>query len=183
MGPLRRPIRSITRAWNGRRLRRHRRTTSTKSRSSPKKPTTLCRTTSPRSWLKRRCPLAEHAPALAHQFSDLRQQREAAELGMWLFLATECMFFGGLFLAYFVYRHWYLNEFALGSRSMDVTLGSVNTAVLLTSSLTMALAVHSAHLSRRVALMRLLTVTMLLGVIFLAIKAYEYHLKYEAHLI
>jgi len=127
--------------------------------------------------------LAEHAPALAHQFSDLRQQREAAELGMWLFLATECMFFGGLFLAYFVYRHWYLNEFALGSRSMDVTLGSVNTAVLLTSSLTMALAVHSAHLSRRVALMRLLTVTMLLGVIFLAIKAYEYHHKYEAHLI
>jgi cytochrome c oxidase subunit III len=127
--------------------------------------------------------LTEHSPALAHHFSDLRQQREAAELGMWLFLATECMFFSGLFLAYLVYRHWYLAEFATGSHSMDVMLGAINTAVLLTSSLTMALAVNSAHHSRRNALVRLLMTTMLLGVVFLGIKAYEYHHKYEEQLI
>jgi cytochrome c oxidase subunit III len=127
--------------------------------------------------------LAERSPLLAHHFSDLRQQREAAELGMWLFLATECMFFGGLFLAYLVYRHSYLNEFAAGSRHMDVTLGTINTGVLLASSLTMALAVHSAQESRRQPLILFLSITMLLGIIFLAIKAFEYHYKYVEHLI
>jgi cytochrome c oxidase subunit III len=127
--------------------------------------------------------LVEHSPSLAHHFSDLRQQREAAELGMWLFLATECMFFGGLFLAYLVYRHAYPAEFAAGSRNMDMTLGAINTAVLLTSSLTMALAIDNAHHSRRKPLMRFLIATMLLGVVFLGIKAYEYHHKYEEHLI
>jgi cytochrome c oxidase subunit III len=127
--------------------------------------------------------LAERSPLLAHHFSDLRQQREAAELGMWLFLATECMFFGGLFLAYLVYRHWYLNEFAAGSRQMDVTLGTINTGVLLASSLTMALAVHSAEESRRQPLVVFLSITTLLGMIFLGIKAFEYHHKYVEHLI
>jgi len=127
--------------------------------------------------------LAESTAAPAHQFSDLAQQREAAELGMWLFLATECMFFGGLFLAYLVYRHWYEAEFALGNQHMEVLLGAINTGVLLTSSLTMALAVHSAQHSRRTLLMRFLLVTMLLGMTFLAIKAYEYHHKYVDRLI
>src|SRR5258706_419355 len=146
-------------------------------------------------WKKWRCPLPEHAPAsvlehsplrdhhpaLAHHFDDLDQQHEAAELGMWLFLVTEFMFFGGLFLAYLVYRHAYPNQFALGSRSMDVMLGTINTGVLLTSSLTMALAVDAARHSRRGPLVLQLLATIALGTIFLGIKAYEYHHKYEHH--
>jgi cytochrome c oxidase subunit 3 len=127
--------------------------------------------------------LAEHPRVLAHHFHDLRQQREAAELGMWLFLVTECMFFSGLFVAYLVYRWWYPAEFAAGGRTMDVVLGTINTLVLLASSLTMALAVHSAAASRRRPLMVMLLATMLLGAAFLAVKAYEYHHKYEQHLI
>jgi cytochrome c oxidase subunit 3 len=130
--------------------------------------------------------LAEHQaahPALAHHFDDLQQQREAAELGMWLFLVTEFMFFGGLFVAYLVYRSWYPQHFAEGSLTMDLTLGTINTAVLLASSLTMALAVHAAQASQRKALMWLLAATIVLGSVFLGIKAYEYHHKYEHHLI
>lgn len=132
--------------------------------------------------------MAEHPaalphPALAHHFEDLDQQREAGELGMWLFLLTEFMFFGGLFLAYLAYRSWYPEEFSLGSRSMDVVLGTVNTAALLTSSLTMALAVDAARNSRRNSLALLLVATILLGAIFLGIKAYEYQHKFEHHLI
>jgi cytochrome c oxidase subunit III len=124
-----------------------------------------------------------HSPALAHHFNDLTQQRQAAELGMWLFLVTEFMFFSGLFLAYFVYRRWYPAEFAAGSYSMDVVLGTINTGVLLTSSLTMALAVAAAEHGRQRAVAGLLAVTLALGGVFLAIKAFEYHHKYEHHLI
>jgi cytochrome c oxidase subunit 3 len=102
---------------------------------------------------------------------------------MWLFLATEFMFFGGLFAAYLVYRFWYPAEFAAGSHTMDVTLGTINTGVLLTSSLTMALAVHAAHASRRKQLVGLLLATIVLGAAFLGVKAYEYHHKFEHHLI
>jgi len=102
---------------------------------------------------------------------------------MWLFLATEFMFFGGLFLAYLVYRSWYPAEFAAGSHTMSLTLGTINTAVLLTSSLTMALAAHAAEHSRQASMAQLLTVTLVLGLVFLAIKAFEYHHKYEDHLI
>lgn len=124
-----------------------------------------------------------HHPALAHHFDDLGQQREAAELGMWLFLVTEFMFFGGLFMAYLVYRFDFSREFAAGSLSMDIWLGTINTLVLLASSLTMALAVHAAHESQRKALVWLLLATIVLGCVFLGIKAYEYHHKYEEHLI
>lgn len=127
-------------------------------------------------------PRTEASP-LAHHFSDHEQQRESAELGMWVFLATEFMFFGGLFLSYVVYRHWYPREFAIGGHAMNVVLGTLNTAVLLTSSLTMALAVDSARRSLRQPLVRWLLMTMLLGSIFLTIKGYEYFLKYEEHLI
>jgi cytochrome c oxidase subunit 3 len=123
---------------------------------------------------------APHA-GLAHHFHNLRQQREAAELGMWLFIASEFMFFGGLFLAYLVYRGRYPEAFAQGSHTMDLTLGTINTAVLLTSSLTMALAVRAAEWSRSKALVRLLLVTAALGLVFLGIKGYEYHHKYEQH--
>jgi len=127
--------------------------------------------------------MVEHPARLAHHFSDLKQQRQAAELGMWLFLVTEFMFFGGLFLAYLVYRTWYPAEFAAASRTMNVTLGTINTAVLLSSSLTMALAVDAAERSRQSALTWLLGLTMLLGAVFLTIKALEYHHKYAEHLI
>jgi cytochrome c oxidase subunit 3 len=132
--------------------------------------------------------MLEHAPPagqtlVAHHFHDAQQQRSAAELGMWLFLVTEFMFFGGLFVAYLVYRSWYPEDFAAGSHTMDVRLGTINTAVLLTSSLTMALAVDAAQRSRQQPLVGLLAATLVLGAIFLGIKAYEYHHKFEEHLI
>src|ERR1700693_3193420 len=70
----------------------------------------------------------QHNPALKHHFATMEQQREASSLGMWLFLATEIMFFGGMFCAYLIYRYWYYNEFAAGSRSLDIPLGTINTA-------------------------------------------------------
>lgn len=120
---------------------------------------------------------------LAHHFEDLDQQREASELGMWLFLVTEFMFFGGLFLAYLTYRYWYPEAFAAGSHTMDIPLGTVNTCVLLASSFTMALAVHAAGHAERKKLTWFLLATIVFGVVFLGIKAYEYHHKYEEHLI
>ena len=89
------------------------------------------------------------APWPVHQFDDLGQQHEAASLGMWAFLVTEILFFGGLFMGYAVYRMLYPEAFSEASRHLDLLLGSVNTAVLIGSSLTMALAVHSAQLGRR----------------------------------
>lgn len=124
-----------------------------------------------------------HPSTLAHHFADYEQQHEAAEVGMWLFLATEFMFFGGVFLGYLVYRWSYPEDFAYGSHHMDRTLGTINTAVLLTSSLTMALAVGAARQAARTRLLWLLGATMLLGVVFLGIKAFEYHHKYEEQMI
>src|SRR4051812_9114459 len=114
----------------------------------------------------------------AHQFDDLEQQRDAATLGMWIFLATEVLFFGGMLLCYAVYRTMYFSSFADASRELDVVLGSLNTAVLLCSSLTMAMAVHEAEAGNQKALVRFLAITMLLGAIFLGIKFYEYYQKY-----
>jgi cytochrome c oxidase subunit 3 len=120
---------------------------------------------------------------IAHQFDDAEQQQEASTLGMWVFLATEVLFFGGLFLGYAVYRSAYPAAFGEASRHLDVVLGSLNTAVLLCSSLTMAMAVHSAHLGVRKASIAFLTGTMALGAVFLAIKFYEYYDKYREGLI
>ena len=122
-----------------------------------------------------------HHPALAHHFNDLGQQRAAAELGMWVFLATEVMFFGGMFMAYLAYRYWYPDDFAAGSHHMDLVLGTINTGVLLCSSLTMALAVHAAQNAQRRALVGLLLATVVLGGVFLVVKGFEYHHKYEEH--
>ncbi len=125
-----------------------------------------------------------HAPsALAHQFDDLEQQHAADELGMWLFLATEVMFFGGMFLAYAIYRHQDERAFAAASGKLDFWLGAINTAVLLCSSVTMVLAVHAAETAQRKPLVAFLTLTMLLGTVFLGIKGYEYHHKYEVGLM
>jgi cytochrome c oxidase subunit 3 len=122
-----------------------------------------------------------HHPALAHHFDDLTQQQEASTLGMWVFLVTEVLFFGGLFTAYAVYRAWYPDAFAAASHELDITLGTVNTVVLIASSLTMALAVHAAQTGQRRNLMLFLVITMALGATFLGIKGVEYAHKFEEH--
>jgi len=122
-----------------------------------------------------------HHPALAHQFDSLAQQKEAATLGMWVFLVTEVLFFGGLFATYSIYRAWYPAAFAAASHELDVTLGTINTVVLITSSLTMALAVHAAQLGQRKLVLMFLTATMLLGLAFLGIKSVEYYHKFVEH--
>jgi cytochrome c oxidase subunit 3 len=122
-----------------------------------------------------------HHPALAHQFATLEQQKEASTLGMWVFLATEVLFFGGLFLAYAIYRYWYPEAFAAASHALVVWAGTTNTVVLITSSLTMALAVHAAQAGERRLLMLFLVLTMLLGIVFLGIKAFEYYTEYAEH--
>lgn len=119
--------------------------------------------------------MAVQAGALEEQYDDQEQQREAYNLGMWVFIATEIMLFGALFLAFTVYRLTYPATFAAAGRHLDVPLGSLNTAVLLTSSLTMALAVHAASAGkRRGRLVAALLATAALGAIFLAIKGIEY---------
>ncbi|MBI2876208.1 MAG: cytochrome c oxidase subunit 3 family protein [Candidatus Tectomicrobia bacterium] len=120
---------------------------------------------------------------LAHHFEDLTQQHEAANLGMWVFLAQEVLFFGAIFLGYATYRYLYPEVFVAASHHLDVTLGSINTGVLLTSSLTMALSVHAAQIGHRRALVGFLLVTMLLGTVFLGIKGLEYSHKFEEHLV
>jgi cytochrome c oxidase subunit 3 len=120
---------------------------------------------------------------VAHQFDDYEQQQEAGTLGMWLFLATEILFFGGLFLGYTVYRGMYPVAYGEASRHLDIVLGTINTAVLLCSSLTMAMAIHEAQLGKRRMVILFLIITMVLGATFLGIKFYEYHQKYVEHLI
>ena len=123
----------------------------------------------------------QHGPELRHHFVDAEQQRDAASLGMWLFLATEIMFFGGMFLAYLIYRYAYYNEFAAGSRSIDIWLGTINTAVLICSSLTVALGVRAAQMGKRRLLVTLLLITIVLGLVFLGIKGVEWYQKFEEH--
>ncbi len=127
--------------------------------------------------------LAERRSARAHQFDDPAQQHEASSLGMWAFLLTEIMFFGGLFVGYTVYRTAYHGGFIAGSQHLDVLLGTLNTAVLISSSLTMALSVHAAQTGHRQLLIRFLLLTMLLGLVFLGVKGYEYWHKYHESLV
>jgi cytochrome c oxidase subunit 3 len=123
------------------------------------------------------------APYVAHQFDDADQQHQASALGMWLFLITEIMFFGGLFTTYVVYRTAFPAAFHAASKELDIALGSLNTVVLITSSLTMALSVHAAQVNRRAMLVLCLILTMLLGSTFLGVKAYEYWHKWHEHLV
>lgn len=120
---------------------------------------------------------------VAEQFEDAQQQAEASHLGMWTFIATEILFFGGLFLAYLVYRHFYFSEFAAASKRTDVLYGTINSIILLTSSLTMALAVHSAKENYHRQISRWLSLTILLGIAFLVIKGFEYHEDISNHLV
>jgi cytochrome c oxidase subunit 3 len=100
---------------------------------------------------------------------------------MWVFIAQEILFFGGMLGAYTIYRNLYYDSFAAGSHHLDVTLGTINTVVLITSSLTMALAVHAAQLGQRKLVLMFLTATMLLGLAFLGIKSVEYYHKFVEH--
>ena len=120
---------------------------------------------------------------LAEQFDDIDQQHEAAKLGIWVFLATEVLFFGGLFLAYTIYRYLYPDAFAAASRYTEVILGGANTAILLFSSALMALAVRASQLGQRKHLIWLLLATAFIGIIFLGIKGFEYHKDFTDHLI
>lgn len=120
---------------------------------------------------------------VAHQFEEAPQQHEAATLGMWTFLSTEVLFFGGLMLAYSIYRFHYHEAWLVGSRHLEEVLGGTNTAVLLTSSLTMALAVHFGEAKRRGATLICLAITLALGIAFIAIKGTEYFIEYQEHLV
>ena len=119
---------------------------------------------------------------LDHQFDSVDQQRESSFLGMWIFLVTEIMFFGGIFAAYIIYRGQNSAGFAAGSHELDIVLGAFNTAVLIASSLTMALAVWAAQTDRRKATVWFILGTIVLGAVFLGVKVVEYGAKFEHHL-
>jgi cytochrome c oxidase subunit 3 len=124
---------------------------------------------------------AAHPPYLRHHFASVEQQRETASFGMWLFLLTEIMFFGGMFAAYLIYRNWYYPAFVAGSHQLSIFLGTFNTVVLICSSFTMAMGVHAAEMKWRKALVGWLLATIFLGLVFLGVKADEYHEKWEKH--
>ena len=119
--------------------------------------------------------MANGISAVAEQFDDMPQQQEAATLGMWTFLATEVLFFGGMFMSYIAYRYAYPAAFAEASKHTIVLYGTINTAILLTSSLTMALAVHAAQEGRNRAVLNFLLITIFFAGCFLVVKGLEYH--------
>src|SRR5262249_35844817 len=124
---------------------------------------------------------AAYPAHVATQFASAEQQRDAASLGMWVFLVTELLLFGGLFTTYQVYRVLHAEAFAAASRELLVWAGTTNTVVLITSSLTMALAVHAAEHGQRRAMIALLLATMALGFVFLGIKGIEYYSEFVEH--
>ncbi|HEY1730285.1 MAG TPA: cytochrome c oxidase subunit 3 family protein [Terriglobales bacterium] len=128
---------------------------------------------------------AEHPhvalPQHRHHFETEGQQREAAGFGMWLFLLSEIMFFGGLFFSYLLYRNWYNPAFIVASHQLSIPLGGANTAILITSGFFMALGVWAAEVRNRALLVLFLILTTLFGLVFLGIKGVEYHEKWEKH--
>jgi len=119
--------------------------------------------------------------ALREQFDTEAQQKDASTLGMWIFLITEIMFFGGMFAAYTIYRSAYPNVFAVASSSLNVTIGAINTCVLLLSSFTMVMAVRAGQLGQKKAVIVFLIITLLFGCVFLGVKAYEWNEKFVEH--
>lgn len=128
---------------------------------------------------------AHHGEAhlVAHHFENIDQQRDANALGMWLFLASEILFFGGIFTAYAMMRFRMPDAFAEGSSRLNAYLGGINTAVLLTSSLTMALAVWSGQTGNRRLLQLFLGLTLVFGTAFLVFKGFEWYHEYEVGLV
>jgi cytochrome c oxidase subunit III len=125
----------------------------------------------------------DRSPALAGHFDDLEQQRDTAVLGMWVFLAAEMIFFGAIFLGFVEFRHSCPRDFAVASNHTKIVLGTLNTLILLTSSLSMALSVHAAQQGKTGRLIGFLVVTMVLGTAFLGIKFVEYYLEYHEGLV
>jgi cytochrome c oxidase subunit 3 len=125
-----------------------------------------------------------HDGLVVHQFADLQQQQESGTLGMWTFLATEVMFIGAIFVAYFSYRMQpkFLPAFRDGSHNLIMWIGLVNTAVLLTSSLTVVLAIRAAQMGRRMEIFWWLIATMIFGSMFFGFKVIEYTKDYQEHL-
>jgi cytochrome c oxidase subunit III len=121
--------------------------------------------------------------ALRHQFSSAEQQKDVSTLGMWIFLVTEIMFFGGMFCMYTVYRSLYSSAFGAGSNHLDVTLGAVSTVVLIGSSFSMALAVNSAATGKNRALLVNLIITILLAAGFLVTEMWEWYQLHQEHLM
>jgi cytochrome c oxidase subunit III len=121
----------------------------------------------------------EHPSFLQHHFSEVEQQASAAKLGMWLFLLTEILLFGGLFTAYAIFRATHTDMFYEAHKQLDVHLGMLNTMVLIASSVTMALAIRSTQLNRKKETARFLIATLVCAGIFLFIKYLEYHHKFE----
>lgn len=119
----------------------------------------------------------------AHHFDNLGQQQSSVKMGMWLFLVTEVLFFGGIMCAYTVYRIWYPKDFDAGSAALNPAIAVINSVLLLTSSLTITFAIRSAFDGDRGGLRRWLMATILLGSAFLGLKAYEYYQDYEEGLI
>lgn len=117
------------------------------------------------------------------QFETLDQQKDTATLGMWVFLVTEVLFFGGLFLTYTINRHAFSTAFGISSNTLDIRLGGFNTVVLIMSSLTMAMAVWSAQVGKKRLVSAFLIATLGLGTIFLGVKVVEYKQKFDHHLI
>ena len=126
-----------------------------------------------------------HPPGFAHQFEDMQQQREAGNLGMWVFLVTEILFFGGMFTAYIVYRLLHYESFVTGSHLLEVKFGATNTYVLICSSLTMALAIRSAQTGKRKGqIIFWLILTMIFGALFLGLKfTFEWRHDYIEHIV
>jgi cytochrome c oxidase subunit 3 len=128
-------------------------------------------------------PRVHRTGELYGHFETLEQQKESATLGMWIFLVTEVLFFGGLFLTYTINRHAFNTAFGLGSNTLDIKLGGFNTVVLILSSLTMAMAVWSAQVGKKQLVSSFLIATLVLGTVFLGVKVVEYKQKFDHHLI
>ena len=128
-------------------------------------------------------PHAAHHPALQHHFDSLEQQQHASTFGMWVFMVQEVLFFGGMFMAYILYRSWYPEAWTAASNHLSWEWGLFNTAVLIGSSLTMALAVRAAQLGRKNQIVMFLLLTIVLGSVFLGVKVVEYADKFTHHLV
>jgi cytochrome c oxidase subunit 3 len=116
-------------------------------------------------------------------FETLEQQKESAALGMWVFLVTEVLFFGGLFMTYTINRHFYSAAFGVGSNTLDLKLGGINTVILILSSLTMAMSVWASHVGKKKQITSFLIATLVMGTAFLGVKVIEYKQKFDHHLV
>jgi cytochrome c oxidase subunit 3 len=122
-----------------------------------------------------------YLPQHRHHFETEEQQREAGSFGMWLFLLTEIMFFGGMFFAYLLFRNWYYDAFVAASNTLNIGMGAANTAILITSGFFMALGVWAAEVRKRKLLVWMLILTTIFGCAFLGVKYFEYKEKFELH--